>query len=461
MALAQVVTVGCRFLRNVILARLLVPEDFGVGATFAMTLSFWEMITELGPRKQLVQAPEGGSGAWQGSAQALFVVRGLLLSSMIFLLAPVIARSLNVPHATAEFRWLAAVPLIRGFIHCDVFRFQRDLQLGRLAAYQVIPTLVGFVCAPPLALAFGNYRVFLVVVLIEASLGTAISHFVAQRAYGWHFDTSIFKKFVGFGWPLIGNGLLMFSVMHGDRFLIAKYFDLDVLGAFSAAFMLSLTPTMALANLHGSVALPLLSRSQGNPTQMHRYCGLSAQVMCLLAGLLATLFVTAGPWLVTMIYGDRYLLASAAIPWIGLMCAARLARTTVSMTSVAHGQTKIPLISNLARATSFLVAWFLASHGFGIATIPMCGFVGELFAYTISVALIGRRCGLRTQVFYGPLCMVAVFVACAWLLTHFELPVAGVAPPLIATLWLVALVAYCGTIWPSLRQMAFAMIRAN
>lgn len=461
MSAAQLVNVVCRFARNVILARLLVPADFGVGATFALTLSFWEMITELGPRKQMVQATEGGSEAWQSNAQLFFVVRGIVLTSIIFLFAPKIASYFNAPEATISFRLLAAVPLIRGLIHCDVFRYQRDLQLGRLAIFQAFPTILGVIVAPLFALYFKNYQAFLAVILTEAVFGTVLSHVLAQRSYRWQWDRSILASFLAFGWPLIGNGLLMFSVMHGDRFLIASYFDNDVLGAFSVVFMLSFTPTMALANLHGSIALPLLSRSREDSEQLHRYCWQSAQVMCLLAGLLATLFITAGPWLVTMIYGDRYLLATAAIPWIGLMCAMRLARTSVSMTAVAHGQTKIPLLSNLARATSFLVAWYLASHGFGLAAIPACGFVGELCAYSISVYLIGRRCDVRRQVFYGPLCLVAVFVGCAWLMTHFELPIPGIAPPLIALLWLAALIAYCGTIWPSLRQMAFAMVRTN
>ncbi len=461
MAGAQLINVLCRFARNVILAHLLLVEDFGVGATFALTLSFLEMITELGPRKQLVQAPEGGSAAWQGNAQLLFVIRGLLLSTVIFSLAPMIATYFDVPGAASSFRWLALVPVIRGFIHCDVFRFQRDLQLGRLASYQSIPTIIGVLCAPFFAMALGDYRAFLWVILAESLLGTALSHLVAKRRYRLNYSTSVVKRFLGFGWPLIGNGLLMFSVMHGDRFLIASYFSLKMLGAFTVVFMLSLTPTLALANMHGSLALPLFSRSIKNPDQLHKYCWQSAQIMCLAAGLLATLFITAGPWLVTSIYGERYLLASAAIPWIGLMCAARLARTTVSMVAVAHGETKIPLISNIARAVSFLAAWVLASKGFGLTTIPICGFVGELFAYGISVLLVGKWCGLRTRVIYGPLLLVAVFVASAWLMTHFNLPVPGVAPPLLAALWLVALVAYCGVLWPSLRQMAFAMIRTD
>jgi O-antigen/teichoic acid export membrane protein len=377
------------------------------------------------------------------------------------MLAPGIAAYFDVPGAITAFRWLAVVPLIRGLVHCDVFRFQRELQLGRLASYQAIPTLIGVLAAPLLAVYFGNYRAFLAVIILESVLATALSHLVAQRAYRWKITGSIVRRFIGFGWPLIGNGLLMFSVMHGDRFLIASYHSLEELGSFSVVFMLSLTPTLALANLHGSIALPLFSRSRENTNQLHSYCWQSAQLMCLLAGLLATLLITAGPWLVEVIYGQRYLDAAAAIPWIGLMCAARLARTTVSMTAVAHGETKIPLISNLARAVSFLAAWLLAANGSGLAIIPLCGFIGEVFAYAISVALVGRRCGMRTEVFYGPFGLVAAFVASAWLMTHFDLPVPGIAPPLIASLWLFALVAYCGAIWPTLRQMAFTMLRTN
>ena len=461
MAAAQLVTVACRFARNVVLAWMLMPADFGVGATFAISLSFWEMITELGPRKQLVQAPEGGSTAWQGNAQLLFVVRGVLLSTILFFLAPTVAGYFEIPEAVLAFRLLAIVPLVRGFIHCDVFRYQRDLQLGRLAVFQSIPPVLGVLSAPLFAYCYGDYHAFLGVILTESILGSLLSHLVAQRAYRWSFQFSIVERFVGFGWPLIGNGLLLFSVMHGDRFLIASYFDLDMLGAFSVVFALMLTPTLALANLHGSIALPLFSRSRDDSKLLHNYCWQSAQIMCLLAGLLATLSVTAGPWLVATIYGQRYLLATEAIPWIGLMCAMRLARTTASMAAVAHGETKIPLLSNFARAASFLVAWELAARGFGLTAVPICGFVGELCAYGISVLLVSHRCRLRKQVFFGPMCLVAAFVLCARLIMQGSLPTQGIAPPLVASLWLIALVAYCGLIWPTLRSMAFAMLRAN
>ncbi len=459
MATAQFFTIACRFARNVILARLLLPADFGVGATFAITLSFWEMISELGPRKLLVQAPEGGSKAWQENAQLLFVVRGVVQAVLLFLLAPTVASYFDLPGAVLSFQLLAIVPLLRGFVHCDMFRFQRDLKLGRLAIYESIPIILGVLAAPIFALSLGNYRAFLGVILTESLLATLLSHLLAERTYRWSYEKSIVQRFVGFGWPLIGNGLLLFTVMHGDRFLVASYFTLEQLGPFSVVFTLAMVPTQAFAKIHGAIALPLFSRTRGDTTQLQAYCWQSAQLSCLLSGLLATTFVTAGPWLVQTIYGKDYLLASEAIPWIGLMCAVRHARTTVSMAILSHGLTKIPLLSNLARAASFLVAWGLASNGFELAMIPICGVFGETVALFVSVFLFCRKSDLSMGIFNGPFFTVSSFVVCVWLMTRFEFTIPGLAPPMIALLWFVALLAYCALLWPTLRGLAFGLLR--
>ena len=54
--LGQVFSQGCSFLRNVIVARLITPADFGIAATFAMTLSLVEMVSNLAAEKLLVQS---------------------------------------------------------------------------------------------------------------------------------------------------------------------------------------------------------------------------------------------------------------------------------------------------------------------------------------------------------------------------------------------------------------------
>lgn len=57
--------------RNFCIARLVSPEDFGVAATFALTLSMLEAIGDLSFNKLLIQDPEGEDPTLQAVLQSL------------------------------------------------------------------------------------------------------------------------------------------------------------------------------------------------------------------------------------------------------------------------------------------------------------------------------------------------------------------------------------------------------
>ncbi|MGI9457224.1 MAG: oligosaccharide flippase family protein [Aeoliella sp.] len=453
MALSLATVSCCRFLRNFILARMLLTSDFGIGATFSLTLTFLELITEMSPAKQLIQAKEGNQSVWQGVAHLIIIARGILISAALFLAAGPIAHALNVPDAIFAFQYLAIVPLLRGFVHCDVFRFQRELRLGRLSAVEAVPELVSLACAPICAWWFGNYLAFLVLVLLSAALRTILSHFVAVRPYRIAWDRSVILRFLSFGWPLMGNGLLIFLVMHGERVLVAMNMSLSTLGAYSVALGLAFTPATLLAKLHGSVALPVFSKTKEDAAKFRRSFFSSAQIMCMAAGMLAILFLIAGAWLVGTLYGERYLIASQVIPWIGLLCAMRIVRTTPSQAAIAVGDTKIALISNLSRLVSFGAAAWLLTNGFDIAWVPACGFLGELSAYLISISLLKWRHQLPVEVHLGCFATVAAAVAGVWMSARVGIEMAVIPDPLAAAIGLVAFVVLAMARWKELRSL--------
>ena len=391
MAVSLVLVSICRFVRNIVLARMLLPADFGVGATFSLTLTFLELITELGPAKQLVQAREGGRPGWQAVAHTVLAVRGAFIALAIFLAAGPISAWLGVPEAINAFRCLALAPLMRGFEHLDCCRMQRGLRLLPLSLVEACPAVAGLVAAPIAAMVFGDYRAFLVVTLISAGGRVVVSHAVARKPYRQAVNRSVLGRFIEFGWPLVGNSLLLFLILHGERVLVATWFDLTTLGAYSVALALAFTPALMLARLHGSVALPLMSRSKTDPSAFRQTVASSSQVMCLAGGLVAIAFMFAGSWLIGVCYSEKYLIAQQVVPWIGLLCAVRIARATPAMMAIALGDTKIPLYANLARAASFGLAALLLSRGADVVWAPICGFLGELLAYSASLVLLKVR----------------------------------------------------------------------
>ena len=118
-ALGQVLS----FVRNVIVARLLGPDDFGIAATFALTVSLLEMISDLGTDKLIILAADGDNPRLQASAQLWQFAREAVGALLILALAWPLAALFGVPQARWAFYWLALVPLLRGLLHLDIKRF--------------------------------------------------------------------------------------------------------------------------------------------------------------------------------------------------------------------------------------------------------------------------------------------------------------------------------------------------
>ena len=453
MAASMAIVAVCRFGRNVLLARLLAPEDFGVGATFTLTLTFLELLTELGPAKQLVQAKEGHRARWLAVAHSILAVRGALIGATIFTCAPWIANGLGVPTAVDAFRLLALAPFLKGFEHLDYCRFQRDLHLSRLALVEAAPVVASLAVAPLAAWAFGDYRAFLAVTLVSVVGRVALSHGVAMRPYALRLDQQTLRRFVSFGWPLVGNSLILFFILHGERMLVACYFNLATLGAYSVALSIGFLPAMILARLHGSVALPVFSRSRDDADAFRRAVASSSQIVCLAAGVMAIVFLTAGPWIVATLYGEDYLISQTVIPWIGLMCAARVVRCTPSMMAISLGDTRIPLYSNVARLVGFGAAVVLLASGADVTWAGICGFAGESAAYLASLALLYAR--QRAPVDESLRCVggSAVVVTAAAAFAHYWDASAPIGSPISAAICAACFVGLALARWPNLRAI--------
>jgi O-antigen/teichoic acid export membrane protein len=81
-----------RFVRNMVLARLLAPEAFGVMAIVLSICSLFQVLTGLGIKESIVQNPRGAERSFLNGAWWISVVRGLLLYAVAFVASPWIMR---------------------------------------------------------------------------------------------------------------------------------------------------------------------------------------------------------------------------------------------------------------------------------------------------------------------------------------------------------------------------------
>lgn len=410
----QVLGQACSFGRNVIVARLLTPEDFGIAATFAIAVSLFEMISNLAVDRLLVQADDGDDPIFQATAQAFQVLRGFGIALFTFFLAWPISRLFGIPHALWAFQCVALIPLIRGFTHLDAKRFQRELGFGRDVATELIPQILLVLAAWPFVWWFQDYSAMLWLLVIQAATTVAVSHIVAQRRYTWAWDRQFLRRIYTFGWPLLLNGLLLFLVFQGDRVLIGSAYEIAQLGIYSVAFSITFIPAMMIAKVASALLLPLFSKQQGNAQQFGTLFTFSMYILCLLSVAFSTVFILFGQPLVVLTYGGEYAGVESYIGWLAIVQMTRVVRVGPTIASLARGDTHTLLVSNVGRICVFPIAIWVALSGKPLVWIAIVGFIGEFVALLLTVWRLKRFYGLAIAHTLKPVMLGSGAAAGAW-----------------------------------------------
>jgi O-antigen/teichoic acid export membrane protein len=390
----QAGTQALSFIKNVIVARLISPEDFGVAASVMIVLWLIELISDLGMDKVLIQAEGGDDPRMQETAHLLMVLRGFACSIGTLALAWPTAWLCGIPHATGAFCVIAVVPVIRGFAHLDIKRFHRGSRFGPFMQVEWVTQLIVAALAWPVARSCGNYSAALWLVIAHSALLTIGSHMVAVRPYGWRWHPRLAHRMVNFGWPLLINGATIFAIIQGERVVIGRVYGMTELGAYAAAGTLTMMPMLAASRMLSTALLPVFSRQQRTPAHLARDYAHWFIVISLGAAVVAVTFVVLGPWMVVKLYGVSYGPAAAIIGWLGVMHALKLMRALPGVVAMSRGDTCNAMFANLWRCAALAPIIVFASAGAGITTILLIGVIGEVAAMCVSTGRLHRVHGV-------------------------------------------------------------------
>lgn len=385
------------FVRHAIVARWLTPAEFGIAALFVTALQLVDLVSNAGVETFLVQDSEGDREDVQASVQWWRAMRGCMNGAAIFLLAGPMAYLFALPGLEWEIRLLGLFPLIRGFLHMDAKRLQRHMRFWPSvlmdAGSNVLATAVGIA----VAWLTRDHRAMVAAMLALAAGSVLISHMVAERPYRWKADRSHVRRMMQFGWPLMVNGLLLFGIFQGDRLLIGMAktvfgndrFTLSELGVYSIVFSLTMAPALAGANIGTSLFLPMLSAVQKAPEEFARKYAMCLRWTAWAGMALAAVFLTAGTWLVVLVSGKQYQPNWWLVAWLSLLWSLRVVRVAPTMASLALGDTKNTLYSNVARSLALAGIAVVVTLRADVVWIAFCGFAGEMLA--LAVCFLGLR----------------------------------------------------------------------
>jgi O-antigen/teichoic acid export membrane protein len=380
--------------RNLLVARSISVEDYGIAATLFMVVTVAEMASALGLQQQIVQAQEGDQPRFQAALQGLQVLRGLLSALVLIALSQPLVDLMNVPQARSGLVVIAALPVLWSLIHFDIYRLGRTMRFGPAILVSIVPPALSVLSVWPLALWLGDWWTMVGALLVHWSLAIFVSHLAAERPYRVVFDRAIMARSLAFGWPLLLSGVLLFFVFNGDRFIVGRELGMVALGLFSMAVTLTLTPTLVLERSLQSVFLPRLSRiDRSDPsgtTEFVRLASLETEAHFATAlGFLIAVAIVGAP-ILHLLLGPRYEGAQEILVPLAALQAMRLMKGAPNVMALAAGRTGLNLAASLPRVASLPLAWWAVTQTGSLWMLLAVALAAEASGYLTAAVLVRR-----------------------------------------------------------------------
>jgi O-antigen/teichoic acid export membrane protein len=380
--------------RTVIVARMISVEDFGIAATFALSMAVIEMLSALGLQQQIVQAKDGNDPRLQAGLQGFQVLRGIFSGVVLFLLAGPIARFLGVPEVTWAYQLLALVPVMNALVHFDVYRMNRTMVYLPGILTVTVPALVSVAIVWPLALWFGDWRVMLFAIMAQSLVTVTTSHLVAERPYRLLFDRAIIAQSLRFGWPLLANGVLLFLVFNGEKLIVGRELGMEALAIFSMGFTLTLAPTLVMARSIQTFFLPQLSSRGPGVDQVTSVFGSLAratlQASVVNGSLVVLLVFCFGPLIVHVLLGEKYATLVPILTGLAVMQGLRVFKSGSAVVALSQGKTANAMVANLFRVAVLPLSWLALTNGGGLSDVIWIGTFGELLGFLVALLMVRR-----------------------------------------------------------------------
>ena len=234
-SLAEIVAKLITPITNAVLARILVPEAFGVVATLTLVVSFAEIFTDAGFQKYLVQHEFKDSEDLEISTNVAFwtnLAFSLLIWGGIACFATPITNMVGSPGCeSAVIAMCLQIPLL-AFSSVQMARYRRAFDFKGLFVARIATAFVPLIVTVPLAMHFRSYWALVVGTLTRDILKAVVLTVRSKWRPGFKYSYSKLKDMFSFSiWTMVENLTIWFSC-NADVFIVSIVLNSFYLGLY-------------------------------------------------------------------------------------------------------------------------------------------------------------------------------------------------------------------------------------
>lgn len=308
---------GIQFIVQILLARLLVPEDYGIIALIAIFITVANVFVQSGFNTALVQKKDADEIDFSSVFYlSLFVATFVYL--LLFFAAPFIANFYHVLQLKQILRVLSITLLLGAFNSIQNAALSRKMEFKKLffssLSSMIASGIVGII------LAYEGFGVWALVAqqLINQIVITVMLWFTVKWRPKLIFSLERVKGLFSYGWKLLVSELMNTLYINLTSLIIGKVYCTEMLGFYNRGEQF---PSIIVSNIDGSiqsVMLPILASHQHNKKRVKKMVRRSIVTSSFIVfPVMVGTGVIAEP-LVRILLTDKWL---PCVPFLQIFCA--------------------------------------------------------------------------------------------------------------------------------------------
>lgn len=301
------------FISTLILARLLVPGDFGIIAMASLAVGLADVLLDLGVHVSLIRNQSARQEDFN-TAWTLRLCQNTVAASLVFLSAPLVASYFKEPNVDGVMRWMALAMFIAGWENIGVVTFQKEMNFLTEFYFRFLRRFIGFVVTIIAAWLLRSYWALVIGTLAMRSSGVLLSY--VMHPMRPRFSVSKMGEiFAVSQWVMFTSvGAYLNDQFH--KIIVGQRTDAWTMGEYSLADDIACMPSEEILAPVNRVLFPAFARAAGEPRELKRLYLMAQSVQNLLAIPAAVGLIMVSEEMVRVLLGAKWM---ASIPYLQVL----------------------------------------------------------------------------------------------------------------------------------------------
>lgn len=387
-------TVSTRWLDRVIgmistliLARLLLPEDFGIIAMSSLVIGLVDVLLDLGVNVALVQNRQATQTHFD-TAWTLRLIQTSLTTAVVILVAPLAGDYFGDPRVVPVLQVMALGLILAGLENIGVVDFQKQMQFGLEFRYLFLKRLTGFLTTVAAAWFLRSYWALVIGALTGRSLGVLLSYLMHPMRPRFSLE-KLGEIFAVSQWMLVrGIGNYLNANLH--RFLVGNRADTATMGGYSLANEIASMPSTELLAPLNRALFPAFVKARERAGELKRLFLLAQGVQSLVAIPAGVGLALVAHEAVLVLLGARWMLAVPFVQILALTNVAAAIMTSGSYVMITMGEVRNVALLTWANVAIFAVGAFVLLPGGDALSLAWLRMASVLVGLLLALLLLMR-----------------------------------------------------------------------